>query len=255
MVWSYLWDYKQVSLKDSKMAATYMPIISAFQTRTSFWPPEAFTLDCRIEERIWEWCEGVLKKNTDFMGLVHSNVPLDMPAIWEEIDGIAYGGLTKCIFHYWLHENYTLYKAGFPICQQNADWICEKLKIKGPMPWVKTAPEPAPAPAPVRKPEDDDPEAIRALYVAAAAKAAQGAIPPPAAAGAGEPAEEEDCSVCVTSGDTMYIVKLSDVPKMTHAELRKWHSKLIMFCAESWSPEDCEDAERILAAIDMNLRA
>lgn len=248
MVWSYLWDYKQVSLKDSKMA-TYAPIITAFTNRTSFWPPEAFTLDCRIEERIWEWCEGVLKKNVEFMAMVESTEPLDMEAIWNEIHGIAYGGLTDCIFHYWLIENYTLYNAGGSICEQNADWIVRKLNLKGPMPWAK--PAPAPAPAPVRKPEDDDPEAIRALYVAAAAHAAQGALPPPAAAGAGE----DDCSVCVTSGDTMYIVKLSDVPKMTHAELRKWHSKLIMFCAESWSPEDCADAERILAAIDMNLRA
>jgi hypothetical protein len=233
------------------MAATYMPIISKFAQRTSFWPPEAFTLDCRIEERIWEWCEGVLKGNAEFMALVKSPVPLDMDALWSEIMGTAYGGLTECIFHYWLIENYTLYKAGGSICEQNADWIIRKLNLKGPMPWAKAAPEPAPAPAPVRKPEDDDPEAIRALYVAAAEKAAQGAIPPPTAAGAGE----EDCSVCVTSGDTMYIVKLSDVPKMTHAELRKWHSKLILFCAESWSPEDCADAERILAAIDMNLRA
>ncbi len=252
------------------MAATYMPIISAFQTRTSFWPPEAFTLDCRIEERIWEWCEGVLKKNTDFMNLVKSPVPLDMPAIWEEIDGIAYGGLTKCIFHYWLHVNYTLYKAGGSICQENADWICEKLKITGPMPWVKKAPEPvpaapvpapepepsrAPSPKPVRKPEDDDPEAIRALYVAAAEKAAQGALPPPAAAGAGEPAEDEDCSVCVTSGDTMYIISLSDVDRMSYEELRKWFHKLLIFCGESWCPEECDKANRILMRIDQHLRA
>jgi len=269
MIWRYLWDYKRVSLKDNQMA-NYAPIISAFTNRTSLWPPEAFTPDCRIEERIWEWCEGVLKKNTEFMALVHSNQPLDMEAIWNEIHGIAYGGLTKCIFHYWLIENFTHYNAGGSICEQNADWIYEKLKIKGPMPWAKKAPEPAPAapvpapepepsrapsPKPVRKPEDDDPEAIRALYVAAAEKAAKGAIPLPVAAGAGEPAEEKDCSVCVTSGNTMYFVKLSDVPKMTHAELRKWYSRLQMFCAESWSPEDCADAERILAAIDMNLRA
>jgi hypothetical protein len=211
------------------MAATYMPIIAAFTNRTSFWPPEAFTLDCRIEERIWEWCEGVLKKNAEFMALVNSDKPLDMDALWKDIMGTAYGGLTECIFHYWLIENFTRYNAGGSICEQNADWICRKLNIKGPMPWAKKAAEPAPEPAPAPAP----------------------APAPVVAAGAGE----EDCSVCLVSGDTMYIIKLSDVPKMTHAELRKWHGKLIIYCAECWSPDDCANAERILAAIDMNLRA
>ena len=250
------------------MAATYMPLISKFAQRTSFWPPEAFTLDCRIEERIWEWCEGVLKKNAEFMNLVKSPVPLDMDALWNEVMGTAYGGLTDCIFHYWLIENFTLYKAGGSICQENADWIVRKLNLQGPMPWAKKVPEPmpaapvpapepepsrAPSPKPVRKPEDDDPEAIRALYVAAAEKAAAGALPLPAAAGAGEPAEE-DCSVCVTSGNTMYIITLSDVDKMTHAEVRMWFHKLLIFCGESWCPEECDKANRILMAMDQRLR-
>jgi len=200
------------------MATTYMPLISSFAHRTSFWPPEAFTLDCRIEERIWEWCEHVLKKNEEFMGLVKSPVPLDMDALWATIQATAYSSLTECIFHYWLIENFTLYKAGGSICQENANWICRKLNLKGPMPWATKAAEPAPAPAPL------------------------------VAAGAGQPAEK-DCSVCVTSGNTMTIIKLSDVPKMSHAELRVWYHKLQIYCAESWSPEDCENAEAILVNI------
>jgi hypothetical protein len=223
--------------------ATYMPLISKFAERTAFWPPEAFTLDCRIEERIWEWCERVLKNNEEFMALVRGTEPLHMETTWTQIQGMAYGGLTECIFHYWLIDNYNQYKAGNAICQENADWICRKLNIKGPMPWTKPVAEPAPAPAPVA----DDPPPVRTDN--------EGGKNAGRFAAAGAGAVEQDCSVCMTSGDTMYVVKLSDVPKMTHAELRKWHSKLIMFCAECWSPDDCAAAERILATIDMNLRA
>ncbi len=193
----------------SSVESSYMPTIAAFTQRSSFWPPEAFTLDCRIEERIWEWCEDSLKNNAEFMALVNSDKPLPMDALWSTIHNTAYDGLTNCIFHYWLILNYNSYKAGGRICQENADWICRKLTIRGPMPW------------------------------AAAAK--------PQAAVA------ENCSICVTSGNTMSIFKLSTVPNLTTEDLREWRTSINLFIAESYSPEDCAAAERILAAVNARL--
>lgn len=115
--------------------ASYLPLISAFFTRTCFWPPEAFTLDYRVEERIWQWCESTLKKNPEFMALVNSSVPLDMEALWESISAAARGELTRCIFHYWLIQNITAYDERRSICIENADWIYARLKIKSTMPW------------------------------------------------------------------------------------------------------------------------
>lgn len=224
--------------------ATYMPLISAFTQRTSFWPPEAFTLDCRVEERIWEWCERILKENEEFMGLVNSDKPLDMQALWDTISATAYGDLTSCIFHYWLILNWNQYKGGGTICTENADWICARLKIKGPKPWPDAAPaaavgagEPAPAPAP---------DVVGPLSARLDGKFAEPVGPPP---------PQKNVSVCLTSGSTMTILKLSDVPRMDNAELRKYYRDLQMYIAESWSPEDCDNAGIILEAIHTQLTA
>jgi hypothetical protein len=213
--------------------ATYIPLISAFTQRTIFWPPEAFTLDCRIEERIWEWCEQVLKKNEEFMALVNSDKPLEMEALWKQISETAYGDLTSCIFHYWLILNYTYYNAGGTICTENADWICARLNLKGPMPWVKS--EPAPAA-----------DVVGPLSARLDGKFAEPVGPPP---------PEKNVSICLTSGSTMTILKLSDVPRMDNAELRKYYRDLQIYIAESWSPEDCDNAGIILEAIHTQLTA
>jgi hypothetical protein len=196
--------------------ATYMPLISAFVRRTCFWPPEAFTLDCRIEERIYEWCERDLKTNEEFMALVTSETPLDMETLWSQIFETAYEGLTTCIFHYWLILNWTRHMEGGTICKENADWIAERIKIKGRLPWsVGSARE-----------------------------------EPVVAAGA---SQIHDPSICYTVGNLINVIKLSDVAMMDEAELKQTRLHIRMFCAESYSPEDCMDAETILEAVEQQL--
>lgn len=231
---------------------TYMPLISAFSQRTVFWPPEAFTLDCRIEERIWEWCERELKKNEEFMALVNSDKPLEMEALWDTISATAYGSLTSCIFHYWLILNWNKYKEGGTICTENADWICERIKIKGPMPWPKSAPAlaPAAAPAPAAAGAGTgllaaDTDVVGPLSARLDGKLAEPVGPPP----------QKDISVCLTHGNIMTILKLSHVPTLPYDELRNYYRALQIYCGESWDPEGCENAGIILEAIYDRLHA
>lgn len=260
--------------------ATYMPLISAFTQRTAFWPPEAFTLDCRIEERIWEWCERELKDNKEFMALVNSDKPLNMEDLWDTISATAYGNLTACIFHYWLIQNWTKYKAGGSICTENADWICERIKIKGPMPWPKSAPAPVPAPSAVaaaggggaEQPEAD-PEVIGPISARLDGKMAEFSEPrytgPPLKPSLGpapagpledrlrekEKQQRKDVSVCLTSGNVMTVLRLSHVPTLSYDELRKYYRALQIHCGESWDPEECENAGIILEEIYNHLHA
>ena len=286
----YVWDYKRVSLKHSKMA-TYMPLISAFNTRTAFWPPEAFTLDCRIEERIWEWCEHTLKRNEEFMALVNSDKPLDMEALWDQIVEVGYSNLADCIFHYWLIQNWMKYKEGGTICTENADWICARVKVKGPVPWqkpgmnpgaseFKPAPSPAPAPSAAAaagagaspEPRYTGPPVALSLGPAPAGSLEDRLLdlrPDPDVVGpisarldgkfaepVGPPPEpKKDVSVCLTSGGIMTVLRLSHIPTLPYEELRHYYRALQIHCGESWDPEECENAGILLEAIYNRLHA
>lgn len=107
-----------------------------------------------------------------------------------------------------------------------------------------------------------------ALAAAAAAAAVAGAFAPqpePDAGGAGAaalapveeaPAEpQEDVKAYVTEGDTMYGIRLSDLPHLDEKELAKWYRRLSYACAECWSPEECENMSIILEAISKQLRS
>lgn len=254
---------------------TFAPIITAFNQRTAFWPPEAFTLDCRIEERIWEWCEDKLKDNKEFMSLVNSDTPLDMIGLWQQVEGLCYGDLVNCIFHYWLIQNWQSHKEGKPFCRQNADWICARIQIKGPMPWHAEHP-------PASKEEmtatytalHAAAEAVGAAAAAAAAAvAAVQEADAPAAAGAGSPPldlgpspagvfveempkkKQKDIYVCLTQGSEMTVLHLSDIPTLSYDELRKYYRDIQLYAAQSYSPEDCENAGIILEEIYNHLHA
>lgn len=124
-------------VNNSTKMTSYLSLVKAFAVRSSFWPPEAFTLDIRVEERIYEWCEYELKNNSDFMSLVSSDKALDMNAIYKQIQSSSDVLLANCIVHYWLMLAYRNYKEQKPMCIENADWIWNKMNFTKRMPWHK----------------------------------------------------------------------------------------------------------------------
>ncbi len=75
--------------------------------------------------------------------------------------------------------------------------------------------------------------------------------PAPAPAPAAAPPREPDVSICHTQGDTMWVISLSAVKKMTNRrQLLEIANEVHYFLLESYSPEESEKGERILAEIE-----
>ena len=70
------------------------------------------------------------------------------------------------------------------------------------------------------------------------------------------PKLEPDVSVCMSTMDSIVVVKLSDVEKMTDTdELRKLGKQVYNHLLQTFDEEECENANIILDEIDKKLNA
>ncbi len=93
------------------------------------------------------------------------------------------------------------------------------------------------------------PEAAEPAPVPVAAEPKQEPVPAPAPAAA--PPREPDVSICHTQGDTMWVISLSAVKKMTdRRQLLEIANEVRYFLMECYSSEESEKGERILAEIE-----
>ncbi len=106
---------------------------------------------------------------------------------------------------------------------------------------------------------------VASFFTAAPAPSAAAVAPSPESVAAAAPAEppqkpatpppqQKDVSICFSRGDTLWVVKLSQVKRMTDMrQLQELRADLITFLLESYSPEDSEDGQIILEEIEKKL--
>ena len=70
------------------------------------------------------------------------------------------------------------------------------------------------------------------------------AVPPP----------PKTIRVCFTRGNTMYTLTLKDVEDMTENEIKEWRRMVISHSCETYDPEESENANIILDAMDKRFR-
>lgn len=105
-------------------------LIEAFHRRSLFWPPESFTLNAQVDERVSEWLSNVLFKNEEMLKLVNESQNVNMDSLAAQITSRSSLALTKCIFEYWLfllHKRATLQQF---VCKDTAVWICKYLQLE-----------------------------------------------------------------------------------------------------------------------------
>ena len=67
------------------------------------------------------------------------------------------------------------------------------------------------------------------------------------------PPKPKTVRVCFTRGNSMYTLTLKDVESMTDTEIKKWRNMILSHCYETYDPEECENADLILKAMDARL--
>ena len=112
---------------------SFYSLIEEFHKKSIFWPPEAFTLNRIVDERVIEWCENVLFKNEDLVEIVGMKSEPKLDSLEIQIRKKSCTLLTKCIFEYWLfliNRQCTVDRKNVsPFASMVSVWICSYLQL------------------------------------------------------------------------------------------------------------------------------